>query len=214
MRVHDLRTFNIADAGGGAPPAGNASIPGGSPAGEGAGGAGGEGGGDGGSSPAQPPAFTNWTEEAITTLVPEGYEITPEQSTRMLTIVNEAQGDPSKVVSGMLKFYTEIATQSGEALANEYNETQTAWQNEMRADPDYGGDKFDESLRVAKEVGLKIGGDGFMQLLRTTGAGNSVHMLRALNEVAKYLPKEGTPVGGRPSAQPKSLADRMFGSKT
>lgn len=211
MRVRDPRAFNIADAGGGAPPADGTEPPvPGTPAGEGEGGAG-AGAGEGGSPPPAP-AFSDWTPDVLTPLVPEGFEVTPEQSGDLLKIVNEAKGDPSKIVGGMLSYYTQVTQQAAESLAAEYNKTQTDWQNEMRADPVYGGAKFDESLRVAKEAAQRLGGSEFLELLRVTGAGNNVHMLRMLNEAAKLLPKEGTPAGGRPSAQPKSLGERMFGS--
>ncbi|NJL70337.1 MAG: hypothetical protein HC888_01405 [Candidatus Competibacteraceae bacterium] len=210
--LHDIRTFNIADAqagGEGTPPAVGAALPG---EGVGEGGAGASDGGGG--TPADAPAFVDWTPEALTSLVPEGFEVTPEQSSDLLKIVNEAKNDPGKIVSGLLNYYTQTTAQAAEQLAAEYNKTQTDWQNEMRTDPTYGGAKFDESLRIAKDVAQRLGGTEFLELLRVTGAGNSVHMLRMLNEAAKLLPKEGTPAGGRPAAQPKSLADKMFGPKT
>lgn len=212
MRNLDPRTFNIADAGGGADTlAGDSAAPGSDTV---AGGGDTVAGGDEGGSGPAPTVFTDWTTEVLTPLLPQGYEVTPEQSERLVQIVNEGKGSPDKIVAGMLNYYTEIASQTAESLAKEYNKTQTEWQEEMRKDSVYGGDKFDDSLRTAKEVGKKLAGDEFLEMLRVTGAGNSVHMLRLLNEVAKYLPKEATPTNGRPSAQPKSLADRMFGDKS
>lgn len=211
MRNRDPRTFNIADAGGGTPPAGTDPVPpGGSP---GADGAGAGAGADGGGTPAPAPAaFADWTPEALTPLIPDGFEVTPEQSSAIVDIVNQAKGDPGKIVGGLLSYYTKVSEQVGAQLAEQFNKTQTDWQNEMKADPTYGGAKFNENLAVAKETAARLGGNEFLELLRITGAGNSVHMLRFLMKAAEFMPKEGTPAGGRPAAQPKSLGDRLFGS--
>ena len=94
-------------------------------------------------------------------------------------------------------------------IAAEFNTLQEKMQTEIRNDPTYGGEKLNESLRVAKETAIRYGGDGFLALLQTTGAGNSIHMLRFLNEVAKAVPGEAKPINGSPAAAPKSLGERL-----
>jgi hypothetical protein len=155
-------------------------------------------------------APTAFAPEALAALVPEGYTVDEAQSARLVSIVNDAAGDPSKIVGGMLSYYTEIAAAAKDEIAAEFNTLQERMQNEVRSDPTYGGEKLAESLRVSKEVATRFGGAAFLDLLSATGAGNSVHMVKFLNEVAKHLPSEGKPVSGSPFGAPKTLGERLW----
>lgn len=167
--------------------------------------------GAGGEAKAEPAAqWTDWTPEAVTEVLPKGYEVTPEQSTRLQEIVNAGKGDTKAVVSGLLSYYTELAESAKTEFAAEFETLQTRMQDEFKADPQIGGKNLEESLRVSREVAERFGGQELLDLFRATGAGNSVHMARFLLAVAKAVPAEGKPVNGAPSAAPKTLGQRMF----
>lgn len=209
MLTEDKRTFNIADAGGAGTetPTDPGLSPGADSGGQGAGSE------DGGSTPPAP-VFADWSAEALTPLLPEGFAVDETQAAKLVEIVNASKGDPAGLVKGMLGYYTEASAAAAEQLVADFNKIQETWQSEMRSDPTYGGAKFDENLRVAKETAQRLGGNEFLDMLRVTGAGNNVHMLRFLMKAAEILPKEASPVGGRPSGSPKSLAERLLGETT
>lgn len=157
------------------------------------------------------PAFEAWTAEHLTPVIPEGFTVTDDQSARLVSIINDNKGDLGGTVKGLLSYYTELATAASTELAEQFNSLQTRMQDEVRNDPTFGGEKLPESLRVSKEVATRFGGADFLQMLSVTGAGNSLAMVRFLNEVAKFAPAEGKPVTGAPSAPPKTLEARLWG---
>lgn len=165
--------------------------------------------GDGGEGEGAAP-FTEWTPEALTATLPEGYEVTEEQSADLLGLINESGGDANKLVSSLFSYYAKTLETEQAAAAEEFKTLQTRMQDEVRNDPEYGGKNLENSLRVSKEIAKRFGGDGFMEALQFTGMSNSIHMVRLLNKVAEALPKESTPVNGTPAAQPKTLGDRLF----
>lgn len=157
------------------------------------------------------PVYEDMTTEGLAGLVPEGYEISDEQSTDILEAVNSAKGDPAKIVQNMLALYGKTMTSETEAAAQSAKEIRERMQNEIRTDPTYGGPKLEKSLADATEVAKRFGGNEFLELLRVTGAGNSIHMLKFLQEVRKAVPQEATPPGGgKPAVQPKSFAERVY----
>ncbi len=157
------------------------------------------------------PAFEAWTSEHLTPVIPDGFTVTDDQSARLISIINDNKGDLSGTVKGLLSYYTELASEASTALAEQFNSLQTRMQDEVKNDPTFGGEKLTESLRVSKEVATRFGGADFLQMLSVTGAGNSLAMVRFLNEVAKFAPAEGKPVTGAPSAPPKTLEARLWG---
>lgn len=157
------------------------------------------------------PVFEAWTSEHLTPVIPEGFTVTDDQSARLVAIINDNKGDLSGTVKGLLSYYTELASEASTALAEQFNGLQTRMQDEVKNDSTFGGEKLPESLRVSKEVATRFGGADFLQMLSVTGAGNSLAMVRFLNEVAKFAPAEGKPVTGAPSAPPKTLEARLWG---
>lgn len=61
---------------------------------------------------------------------------------------------------------------------------------------------------VAKIVD-KYGSDDFKQVMTLTGAGNNIHVVNFLHNIAKEL-VEAAPVIGAPVSAPVSLADSLF----
>lgn len=69
--------------------------------------------------------------------------------------------------------------------AQSYVDQQAKWVDDIKADADFGGAKFDESLRQAKAV-VDFVGPEFKEFLNTSGMGNHPVIFRAL---AKLGPK-------------------------
>lgn len=75
-----------------------------------------------------------------------------------------------------------------QSQAQSYIDQQAKWQDDIKADPEFGGAKFDESLRQAKAVVEHIGPE-FKDFLNASGMGNHPVIFRAL---AKLGPKFAT----------------------
>lgn len=70
--------------------------------------------------------------------------------------------------------------------------TITEWQKQARADKEFGGDKFDESVKTANFAVKKYGNDAFVKMLADYGVGNHPEMVRFMLNVGRTL-KEDVP---------------------
>ena len=69
------------------------------------------------------------------------------------------------------------------------------WQTQSKNDKEFGGDKFDENLAIAKQSLDKFGNQELKTLLNEHGIGNHPDMIRFMLNVGK-LTKEDNPVSG------------------
>jgi hypothetical protein len=94
---------------------------------------------------------------------------------------------------------------------------QKEWAEESRSDAEFGGDKLEENLGIAKTALDKFGTPELKELINATGIGNHKELIRFFHRVGKAI-SEDTFVGGRREGQagPKSfneMADRLYGKK-
>lgn len=146
----------------------------------------------------------------LSEMLPEGVTPTEEQSAALLETLNGAT-TPQELVSSLMELHQTELTRVAEEMAAVFEQTNSDWVAAVKASPEYGGDNLDQSLAIAKQVGMKYGGQEFIDLLNLTGAGNNLAMVSFLNSVHKALPQEATPISGAPTQPEKSLADKMFG---
>lgn len=144
-------------------------------------------------------------------LLPEGFEMPEERAEEVLTLVNGAT-NRAELVKGLLDLHAKEISAMQQQIADGWNTTQAAWKTELEADPTYGGQKLEASLATAKEMAMQLGGPELVKVLNYTGAGNSVHVLRALMKASELIPREARPSNGAPAVAPKTLAERMFPS--
>lgn len=86
---------------------------------------------------------------------------------------------------------------------------QTAWENEARSDKEFGGDKLDENLGVAKQALETFGSPELKELLRTSGLGNHPEIIRVLYRVGKATSGDRM-VSGQGGAAAQNDARRLY----
>jgi len=160
------------------------------------------------------PAFdlTPVEAEKIGDLVPEGFQADDEALKDFAELVNKAESRED-IVKGSLELLAQHQAKSEEALVEAWNEAQNAWREEVKRDPEIGGEKLEASLAKARTVIETYSPDAkaLKELFAVSGAGNSIHMVRFLNAIADALPGEATPVEGTSQPVTKSQADKLFG---
>ena len=94
-----------------------------------------------------------------------------------------------------------------------WNDTQRQWQAEIKADPEFGGEKLAGHLTTISRVidNPALTDPGFRDAVNATGAGNNPAIIRTLARWAALL-SEGTHVAGAPAPQPKTVAQRLYPS--
>ena len=151
----------------------------------------------------------------LQTIVGKDNEIDPTFGPKFLELLNGATSKAG-LAEGLLKLQNEML----EGAATEQAAAWDAYIKEMtdavKADPKLGGVNEAQSLATARTVVERFGGTpeeitALKQLLNVSGTGNSIHMVRLLNNISAAIPGEATPVGGSPTPTTKSRADKLFG---
>lgn len=152
---------------------------------------------------AQPTPFT-----AADIVLPEGFEADEASQSAFVGLVNK-YNIPREAVNELIGLQAKAMngiSEEGNAL---WDTTQTAWQDEVIADPEIGGDNLDGHLTAISRMVDYYGGPELREMMDLTGAGNNVHMVKFLAKVAMDLGEPG-PVSGRPGAVPKDPATILY----
>lgn len=95
---------------------------------------------------------------------------------------------------------------------DQWGEQVKAWEAEVKADPDLGGDNWTTTDQHIKKALDAFGSESLTKALNDTGYGNHPDLVRFVAAVGKSL-NEDTPVGGNDNAGGgKSLADALYGN--
>jgi hypothetical protein len=147
---------------------------------------------------------------------PEGVELDDvvvgdfETAARELNLSNDkAQKMLSTVMTSMVKRADQLDLEQREA-----------WQEEIRKDPDVGGEKFDKTIEfaaAARDLAGKAGLDGFVKLLRGP-LGDHPDVVRFMRLVGSSISEDAIHVGGQASKEldmknPAHRAEALYGAE-
>ena len=139
---------------------------------------------------------------------PEGVEVDETLRDNFLSIVNDTELSPKDRAQALVDLQVKAAQAASEASSKAWEEMQTKWQDEVRAD---FGDNLQPALGRIGRLIQEYGSDELNGVFGMTGAGNNIHMIKFLDNIASKL-TEGGPVTGSPTNQEQSAASRLFPS--
>lgn len=140
--------------------------------------------------------------------LPEGIKLDADKTKSFTSILDNPEFKPQDRAQALIDLHlaevTRIQKEASEHQQTVWKQFQQANVDEIRKDPEYGGNRIETSLGRAKWVIEQYGGDAEQQKallaeLSYTGMGNSVRMTRLLNNVAELL-SEGEVVPAAPIA--------------
>lgn len=139
---------------------------------------------------------------------PEGREYDPSVINAFSEVAKElnlTQEAADKMLDKMAPLIAERQVQQIEAV-------QTKWADESKADKEFGGDKLDENLKIAKGALEKFGSPELNTLLKETGAGNNPEIIRLLYRVGKATAEDKVVPGsqGAPMGNSKSAGSILY----
>lgn len=147
------------------------------------------------------------TAEALE--IPEGGELDPELTSKFLEIMNDGEMGPKDRANALLKLQADAMKAASEQSSALWQETQQQWQDEVRNDPELGGEKLDENLAGIRKLLDEYGSKELEDLMDLTGVGNNIHMVRFVAKLAKAF-GEGQPLSGRPTSTPQDPAAILY----
>lgn len=84
------------------------------------------------------------------------------------------------------------------------------WAKDIKADKDFGGEKFNETMERAKRSIANFFGEDVLTFLDATGYGDHPGLLKGLAKIDMAVGEDKI-VDGKPSEQMKSQAERLYG---
>ncbi|OJU90992.1 MAG: hypothetical protein BGO13_08680 [Burkholderiales bacterium 66-5] len=85
------------------------------------------------------------------------------------------------------------------------------WAEAAHADKEFGGEKLDENVAVARKAIDTFGTPELKAWLNQTGIGNHPELIRAFYRAGKAMSDDKIVVGKQAPAATRSLADRLYG---
>lgn len=171
--------------------------------------------------PEAPPSLVNTPEPAPEFVplaadalqVPDGFEVDEGLRDEFLGLVNNRELSEADRANGLLGLWQKGLETAETRGIEQFNAQVEVAQNEVKADPELGGAKLPATLQSIGRLMEEFGTPELRSLLDTTGAGNSIHVVRFLHSLAGKL-TEGSiqPPGTPPALTAESRAARLFPS--
>lgn len=161
--------------------------------------------------PAPEPEFVPLAADALQ--VPDGFEVDEGLRDEFLGLVNNRELSEADRANGLLGLWQKGLETAETRGIEQFNAQVEVAQNEVKADPELGGAKLPATLQSIGRLMEEFGTPELRSLLDTTGAGNSIHVVRFLHSLAGKL-TEGSiqPPGTPPALTAESRAARLFPS--
>lgn len=103
-----------------------------------------------------------------------------------------------------------VVGEQGQAYAQQRQQQIDAWGAELKADKEFGGEKFDANLATAIKGVEAVGSPALRQLLDETGMGSHPEIVRAFLKVGQLVADAPFATGAQPPQQAKDLGARMY----
>ena len=125
---------------------------------------------------------------------PEGVQLDQELVTEFTTLA-KAKNLSQEAAQEVLNLGAKAVQKALSAQTERWGEIREGWVNDLKADKEFGGEKFNETVEGAKRALKRFGSDSFTGFLNATGYGDNADFIRLLARVDKAT-REDTVVDG------------------
>lgn len=140
--------------------------------------------------------------------VPEGVALDTEVTTEFKTLAKEldlSQENAQKLTD----LATKLSAKHQGQMADVLKQAAADWTQAAQTDKEFGGEKLNENLSVAKKARDTFGTPELTQLLDESGLGNHPEVIRFFYRTGKAISEDGF-VPGTKQVPVKSTAQRLF----
>lgn len=156
----------------------------------------------------------NVTPDTYEFKVPEGAKLPDAVMDELSLVARElglSQESAQKLVD---KLSPAIANETAQQQAAQLQAYKTELETLSKADKEFGGDKLNENLAVAKKAMDAFGTPALRELLDVSGLGNHPEVIRAFYRAGKSISVDKFVTGGtQPQTGSTSAASRLYGAK-
>jgi hypothetical protein len=140
--------------------------------------------------------------------LPEGIAV-PEAQFEKFKETARANGLTQAAAQDLLDLHLAIVQQS----VADHAETVSAWAEAVKADPEIGGGKYDDSLVAARAAISKFGDDELKAFFNQTGIGNHPALVRFAAKIGRAVREAGftaARAAGQPVDEEKAALQKMY----
>lgn len=152
--------------------------------------------------PVVPEAYEDFT-------VPEGQELPEDLSTELKGLAKDL-----KLTQEQAQKLADVAlarsSKAAEAQATQIAKLSTEWATSAKVDKEFGGDKFDANLAVAKRALDAFGSTELKDLLNGSGLGNHPEVIRLFLRVGSKISEDSFVAASGGTSGSDSVAKRLF----
>ena len=151
---------------------------------------------------AKPPAPVEYTDFTA----PDGIKLDDDIVGEFKAFAKE-KNIPQEDAQKFVDMGAKIAQKTQAAYMEQMEQAQAKWVSDSRVDKEFGGDKLNENLAMAKKALDTFGGEELTKLLTESGLGNHPEIIRYNFRVAqaisedRLVPGGAKPAGGDPLAK-------------
>jgi hypothetical protein len=129
--------------------------------------------------------------ESYNFVAPEGDKFSDE----VLSVYSDVAKDLNLTQEAAQSMLDRLAPAVKASQEKQMEVARTEWADQALADKEFGGEKAQENLAVAKKALDAFGSDGLRELLDATGLGNHPEIIRAFYRAGKAISEDGFVAG-------------------
>jgi hypothetical protein len=142
--------------------------------------------------------------------LPEGVVIPDEVKGEYLNLFKEANLT-QEAAQKLIDFQIGVEKKAADALTKHWDATHATWKKAITEDKDFGGEKFKESLALAKAaLASEFADPELAEALEVTGAGNNPAVFRLLARLGKAVSDDKLVPAGKGKGAEKDPAKILF----
>lgn len=145
--------------------------------------------------------------------LPEGVELDDTLLGEFTPLAKElklTQEQAQKLIDLQAKSVQQMSEQMSERMESEHLTRVKEWADKARADEEFGGARFAESINGAKSALKKFGTPELETLLNETGFGNHPEVIRVFHKISKLVSEDAVIASGQGGAKPQDPAKLLY----
>lgn len=160
--------------------------------------------GDANAQPTEAKATEPEVPESYEFQMPEGVELDKAAADEFSAIAKELKLDQSTAQK-----VADVGAKMAQRQAEAHAKLVETWVEQVKTDKEFGGDKLNENLAVARKALETFGTPELRDVLNSTGFGNHPEVIRAFYKMGKAV-SEDKFVTGAPRGPETDMAKKMF----
>ena len=140
--------------------------------------------------------------------LPEGSNMN-EAALTGATELFKADGLSQEQAQKYVDLYASQVQAGVQGQVDAHNQLMNDWSDAAKSDSEFGGEKFNENIGIAKTAIDKFGTPELKEVLRSSGVGNNPEIIRMFLKIGK-LTQEDNPGGGNPASEKKDRVSTLY----